>query len=83
MKVFKIRKTDSKATKTFGTVVAFVDPDDRDEMHYINAKDPLDGVVFKMARSGKESAENMDKMISAYKRHIKDLEAARDWFLKN
>lgn len=86
MKLIKIKKNDGELVKKFGKVEAVIDPDSKDETHYLRGMSslhPIDGESFKMASNAKEAAENIDKMISIYKKHIADLEKAKKWFLSN
>lgn len=86
MKLIKIKKNDGELVKKFGKVEAVIDPDSKYQTHGLRGMSsfhPIDGESFKMAGNAKEAAENIDKMISIFKKHINDLEAAKKWFLSN
>lgn len=79
-----IKKDDKRMIKRFGKVEAAIDPEGEWNKYYLRGESNfMNGEEFKIAKTNKEGAENIDKYIRLYKQHIKELEQAKKWFLEN
>ena len=85
MKLVRVnKKDDNRIVKKFGKVEAAIDPEGEWNKYYLIGESQfMNGESFKIAKTNKEGAENIDKYISLYKQHIKELEQAKKWFLAN
>jgi hypothetical protein len=84
MKVIKVRKKDGMTVKKFGTAEAGIDFESDTGKYFLRAESRiLNGFRHTLANTPEEGVQLVDSYITFYKKHIKDLEAVKKWFLQN